>query len=132
MSQECRFAFKQLDVYAAAVEHFRWCVTTIAGMSHPPFMVTDRVLRASLSTMASIGEASGRWKRPGESEQHYRYAQASTYESAAFLDVLASMGAVDDDHVYNAREQHLARMAKMLTPLMHGSARRRSRTSFPR
>ena len=124
MSKTYRFPFKQLDVYQASVDHFCWCAATLTRIRHVPFVIRDQILGAALSVPANIGEANGRWKKPGEVEQHYRYAQGSTYESAAFLDILSSMHAIDDE-TYNSREDNLARIAQMLTSLMNRSARHR-------
>ena len=122
MGRRYRFPFKSLDVYQASVEHFGWCVNVLAGASRIPFKVQDQIISAALSMPANIGEANGRWKKPGEVEQHYRYAQGSTYESAAFLDALSALGAIDDD-AYNSQEEHLERIARMLTPLMNRASR---------
>ena len=124
MAKVYRFNFKKLDVYRAAVEHFAWAVRVVADLPRAPFALTNQFLGAPLSIIANIGEANGRDLRAGESEQHYRYAQGSTYESAAYLDSLAAMGAIDDDE-YNIREENLSRIASMLTRLMQKQARRR-------
>ena len=117
MAKRYRFRFKRMDVYGAAVEHFGWCVGVVGGMPRGPFVVTDQVLGASLSIMGNVGEANGREKKPGEVEQHYRYAQGSTFESATHLDALSALGAIDDD-AYNRQEETLARIATMLTRLI--------------
>lgn len=109
MAKTYRFNFKRLDVYRAAVEHFGWVVEVVGGMPRAPFSLTNQFLGAPLSIMANIGEADGREKKPGETEQHYRYAQGSTYESAAYLDALSEMRAIDDAE-YNLREENLARI----------------------
>ena len=58
-------------------------------------------------------------------EQHYRYAQGSVYESAAYLDALAALGAIDRK-THEEREEQLGRIAAMLTRLIQKQARRRS------
>jgi four helix bundle protein len=120
-----RFNFKKLDVYAAAIDHFTWTVDVMARMPTAPFPIRNQVLAAALSVPANIAEANGRDRQPGEAEQHYRYAQGSTYESAAYLDALAALQAITDDE-YNTREQELARMAAMITRLMRRQAARRT------
>lgn len=125
MAKEYRFNFKNLDVYQAAVDHFSWTVDVVAEMPRAPFAVTSQLLKAALSVMANIGEANGRDKKPGETEQHYRYALGSAHECAAFLDALAAFGTISDSE-YNQREEHLARIASMLVPLMQRHADRRS------
>jgi four helix bundle protein len=124
MAKEYRFNFKNLDVYQAAIDHFAWAVHVVADLRKAPFGIRDQILGAALSVPANVAEANGRDRKPGEAEQHYRYAQGSTYESAAFLDALAAMNAIDDDE-YNLREQNLARIASMLHRLSRNQSRRR-------
>jgi hypothetical protein len=57
-----------------------------------------------------------------------RYAQGSTFESAGYLDALSALEVIDDDE-YNVQEEHLARIAAMLTRLMQSHRRRRPRRS---
>jgi four helix bundle protein len=125
MAREYRFNFKRLDAYQAAVEHFRWTVEAVADFRAVPFVVRDQILDAALSIAANIAEANGRTRMAGEAEQHYRYAQGSTYETAAYLDALAALGVLDD-HQYNVREANLARIAAMLDRLTRKQAARRS------
>jgi four helix bundle protein len=119
-----RFNYKKLDVYQAALEHFAWTVGVMTRLPSAPFAFRSQVLSAALSTPANIAEANGRNTRSGEAEQHYRYAQGSTYESAAFLDALHAMNAIDDAE-YNLREDNLARIASMLDRLARKHATRR-------
>jgi four helix bundle protein len=88
----------------------------------------NQVVGASLSIMGNVAEANGREKEPGEVEQHCRYAQGSTFESAGYLDALSALEVIDDDE-YNVQEEHLARIAAMLTRLMQSHRRRRPRGS---
>ncbi len=118
MAANSLFPYKDMDVYKAAREHFGWCIGVVRSRRQIPAVVRDQLLRASLSVPANIGEANGRWKRPGEVEQHYRYAQGSTYESAALLDALVDLTAIDDEE-YRAGEERLERIARMLTGLMN-------------
>jgi len=120
-----RFNFKNLDVYQAGIEHFAWTVNIIAMLPDVPFALRNQILGAALSTPANVAEANGRDARAGESEQHYRYAQGSVYECAAYLDALAAMNAIDDAE-YNLREERLARTASMLHRLAQKHSRRRS------
>jgi four helix bundle protein len=125
MATAYRFNFKNLDVYRAAVEHFAWCVEVVSRIPTAPFALRNQFLGSALSIPANIAEANGRAMRAGESEQHYRYAQGSTYECAAYLDTLKAMGAIDEAE-HDHREQELARIASMLDRLSRKHARRRS------
>lgn len=131
MAKKYRFRFKQMDVYQAAVQHFTWCVTAVGRMPRGPYVVTNQVLGASLSIMGNVGEANGRDKQPGEVEQHYRYAQGSTFESATHLDALAAMDVIDDDE-YNRQEEMLARVAAMLAKLIQRQQKARRRLAAAR
>lgn len=124
MGKRYRFGFKRLDVYVAAVEHFQWTCEAVTRMPKGPFKVIDQTIGASLSIMGNIGEAHGREARPGEIEQHYRYALGSTFECATHLDALSALGVIDDDG-YNAEEDRLARIGMMLTRLMQKQRRRK-------
>ncbi|HUG40800.1 MAG TPA: four helix bundle protein [Longimicrobiales bacterium] len=124
MAKRYRFSFKRLDVYRAAVEHFDWTARVVARMPKGPFKVIDQAVGASLSVMGNIGEAHGRDAKAGEIEQHYRYAQGSTFESATHLDAFSALGVITDEE-YNAEEDRLARIAMMLTRLMQKQRRRR-------
>jgi four helix bundle protein len=117
MAKRYRFRFKSLDVYQAAVQHFAWTVQVLSRLPRGPFAIPNQAIRASLSIVGNVAEANGRGKEAGEVEQHYRYAQGSTFEAASHLDVLAALGALTDEE-YNAEEDHLARIAAMLSRLM--------------
>lgn len=117
MAKVYRFGFKKLDVYRAAVEHFAWTAGVVGRMGRAPFKVTDQFMGASLSAVSNVAEANGREKRPGEAEQHYRYAQGSTFEAAAHLDALSALGVIDDAE-YNEREQRLNGLASMLSGMI--------------
>jgi four helix bundle protein len=124
MAKRYRFGFKRLDVYRLAVEHFEWTCRVAERMPKGPFAVVNQAVRASLSVVGNIGEAYGRASRPGEIEQHYRYAQGSAFEAATHLDALSALGVIDDDE-YNAGEERLSRIAMMLTRLMQKQRRRK-------
>jgi four helix bundle protein len=131
MAKRYRFRFKEMDVYQAAVEHFVWTVQAVARLPRGPFVIPNQVVGASLSIVGNVAEAKGREKKPGEVEQHYRYAQGSTFESASYLDVLSALETITDDE-YNDREDHLARIASMLTRLMQNEQKKRARTHPPK
>jgi four helix bundle protein len=124
MAKQYRFRFKEMDVYQAAVDHFVWTVQVVRRLPRGPFVIPDQFIGASLSIVGNVAEAKGREKKPGEVEQHYRYAQGSTFESASYLDVLSALDAITDEE-YNTREDHLARIASMLTRLMQSQRTQR-------
>jgi four helix bundle protein len=119
------FNFKRLDVYQAAIAHFVWAVEAVGRIRAVPFPIRNQILSAALSVPANIAEANGRDRKPGEAEQHYRYALGSTYESAALLDALAAMGVVHPPE-HAEREQQLDRIAAMIARLMRRQAQRRT------
>jgi four helix bundle protein len=126
-----RFNFKRLDVYQAAVEHLAWTLEVLGQLpTVAPFVVRNQLLGAALSIPANVAEANGRDRRAGEAEQHYRFAQGSAYECAAYLDAVHAMGLIDDDQ-YNQREEHLARIASMLDRLARRHANRRPAMAEP-
>ena len=125
MAKRYRFSFKRLDVYRAAVEHFDWTCAVLARSPKVPFKVNNQSVGASLSIMGNIGEAHGRETKVGEIEQHYRYAQGSTFESATHLDAFSALKLITDDE-YNAEEERLARIAMMLTRLIQKQRRRKT------
>ena len=112
-----RFAFKRLDVYRLAVEHFQWTCAVVDRMPKGPFVVVRQAVGASLSIMGNIGEGTGRSRKYGEVEQHFRYAQGSTFEAATHLDAFRALKVIDAGE-YDAAEQRLARIAAMITALM--------------
>ena len=124
MAKRYRFLFKRLDVYRAAVEHFEWTCHVVERMPKGPFRVIDQAIGAALSIMGNTGEAQGRVAKPGEIEQHYRYALGSTFEAATHLDAFSALGVIDDAE-YDAAEERLARIGMMLTRLMQKQRRRR-------
>lgn len=123
MAKNYQFGFKRLDVYQEAVAHFDWTCEVVRRMPNGPWRMVNQAVSASLSIMGNIGEANGRDKKHGEVEQHYRYSQGSTFESATHLDAFASLKVITDDE-YNAEEQRLARIAAMLTKLMQRQRRK--------
>ena len=130
MARRYRFAFKRLDVYQAALEHFQWTCEIAQRLPRGPFKVTHQAIGASLSVLGNVGEAHGRDRKPGEVEQHYRYAQGSTFESATHLDAFAALGVISDEE-YNAEEERLARIGMMLSRLVQKHRRRRPASGAP-
>ncbi len=116
------FRFKRLDVYRLAVEHFEWTCEVARRMPRGPFKVTNQAMGAALSIMGNIGEANGRDERPGEAEQHYRYALGSACEAAAHVDAFAALRVIDDAE-HQAAEERLSRIAPMLRSLGQRQAR---------
>jgi four helix bundle protein len=124
MAKQYRFRLKSLDVYQAAVQQVSWTVQVMGRLPRGPFVIPNQVVGASLSILGNVAEANGREKQPGEAEQDYRYAQGSTYESAAYLDALSALDVIDDDE-HNFQEAQLDRIAAMLTRLMQTQRRRK-------
>jgi four helix bundle protein len=116
MAREQGFNFKKLDVYQAAVQHLGWCLEVSTRIHWDRKVLTAQMLRAALSTVLNIAEASGR-HRVGESAQHLRYAKGSLYESAAMLDALLLMGVIDET-ARTSQEDLLARTAAMLAAMI--------------
>ncbi len=117
MAGEPRFDFKTLDVYRVALDHYAWVIAVTGRLPRHHGRLQDQLLGGSLSILGNIAEASGRRGRPAEVRQHYRYAQGSTHECAAYLDALRCVGAIDEatrDH----RERKLADVGSMLTRLI--------------
>jgi len=127
MARITRFDFKKLDAYEAALDFFGWAVQVTGRISWRYRSVGDQFIRAAASILGNLGESGGRRRMPAESSQHYRYAQGSTHECAAYLDALVLMGTIDDD-AYNDREAQLARIGSMITRLIDHQERRRGRT----
>ena len=123
MAKTYRFAFKNLDVYRLAVEHFDWTCQVLDRIPNAPFKLSNQAIGASLSIMGNLGEANGRDVQPKEVVQSYRYAQGETFESATHLDAFSSLGAISDDE-YNAEEERLARIAAMVAKLMERQRRK--------
>jgi four helix bundle protein len=117
-----RFDFKRLDVYRAAVDYYGWTVEVTAGLSWRHRRLTDQTIGAALSAMGNIGEAAGRRGRPTEVRQFYRYAQGSVHESAAYLDALLRIGAIEPA-THDQREEQLADIGSMLTRLIQRETR---------
>lgn len=123
MARTCRFSFKQLDVYEEALDHFRWTIAVVRRLPARYARISDQAVGASLSTIGNLGEASGRRLKPREASQHYRYAQGSTDESAAYLDALYSVAGLHYE-TYDRREEQLARIAARLTRMIELQNRR--------
>lgn len=126
MARIRKFDFKNLDVYDAAVDFFSWAADVTGRIPWRYRRVADQFIGAAASILGNLGESGGRRLMPAESSQHYRYAQGSTHECAAYLDALACMGTIDDD-AYNHREDQLARIGSMITRLIDRQERLRGR-----
>ncbi len=98
-------------------------------MPRGPFKVTNQAVGAALSIMGNIGEANGRDERPGEAQQHYRYALGSTFEAATHIDAFAALSVIDAAE-HEAAESRLSRIAPMLRSLIQ--LQRRKARSAPR
>ena len=117
-----RFDFKRMDVYRAALRHYAWTVDVTGRLGWRHRRLADQMLGAALSIPGNIAEAAGRRGRPLDVRKFYRYAQGSTHESAAYLDALRAIGAIDDD-THAEREAALADIGSMLTRLMQFETR---------
>jgi four helix bundle protein len=124
------FRFKDLDVYQESLDHFLWTVEVTASIQWRYRRLVDQAVGSSLSTLGNVGEASGRRLKPAEAAQHYRYAQGSAHESAAYLDALAGVVEMDAE-VYAHREQQLARIGAMLSRLIDHQHRRILSSTHP-
>jgi four helix bundle protein len=129
MSKVYRFDFKKLDSYQAALLHFGWCLRIAGRIPWDRKVVTNQMLRASLSVVLNLGEAGGR-KEEGESAQFLRYARGSLFESAAMLDALSLMEVISDDE-YNTQEELLARVGAMLTAMIRRKTGSRGSANAP-
>lgn len=127
MPRESRFEFKRLDVFDAAVDFFAWVVEVTATVPWRYRRVSDQLVGAAVSILGNLGESGGRRLMPGEASQHYRYAQGSTHECAAYLDALLCLERIDRT-VYQEREHQLARIGSMLTNLIRRQESLRHRT----
>ncbi|MDX1675020.1 MAG: four helix bundle protein [Longimicrobiales bacterium] len=121
------FDYKELDAYQATLDFFGWAVEVTGRVPWKFRAVGDQFIGASVSILGNIGEASGRRRRPAESSQHYRYAQGSTHECAAYLDALACMEVISETD-RGDREAQLARIGAMITRLIDLQERRRTRS----
>ena len=117
MARIYRFDFKRLDVYQAAVAYFAWTVQMVSQLPWRFKRLSDQMLGAALSMVGNLGESGGRTRKPREASQHFRYAQGSAHESAAYLDALAAVGLLSDEE-YNQKEAELADIGAMLTRLI--------------
>ena len=128
MPHRYHFDFKRLDVYELALDFFVWAVQVTAKIPWRFRAVGDQFIRAAASILGNLGESSGRLGQPGESSQHFRYAQGSTHECAAYLDALLCIGVIDED-ARQQREEQLARVGSMITRLMQRQERLRRRST---
>ena len=117
MAKIYRFDFKKLVVYHAATEYFGWAARAARRLPWQYRRVTDQIIGSALSVLGNIGESGGRIERPREASQHFRYAQGSAHESAAYLDALDRLGAISEQDD-NQKESELADIGAMLTRLI--------------
>jgi four helix bundle protein len=113
---ESRFAFKDLEVYGAAVRFYAWAVPISDRLARTERVTADQLRRAALSIVLNVAEGSGLWRR-GNKMKHYAYARGSTFEVAALLDVLLLGGRITRRQ-YETKEAELAAIGAMLTRLI--------------
>ena len=110
-----RFEFKRLEAYRVALSFYGWALVIAARLERTDPGLGDQLLRAARSTVLNTAEAAGSW-RPGNKRQHYAIARASTFETAAALDLLL-IGKHISREAFDEREEELAEVGARLTRL---------------
>jgi four helix bundle protein len=111
------FAFEELHVYQTAL---KWVALANALTFSPKFFlkrtVLDQLGRASLSIPLNIAEGNGRW-HDAEKKQYFRIARGSIFECVAIVQVLKSVGELQEpqfSECYTCLEQ----LSKMMAGLI--------------
>ena len=110
-----RFAFKELEVYQAALVYYGWVLGVSSRVAKTDLPLADQVRRQSQSIVHNTAEGAGHWQA-GNKRRYYGIARASTFEAAAALDLLRIGGLITQEEL-DEREQQLAEVGAALTRL---------------
>lgn len=109
------FDHEKLDVYRLSIDLVAWTDKLVADLTGRARHPRDQLIRSSQSIPLNIAEGNG--KRSGADRRRYfEIARGSAMESAATLDVLVAVGAIEPDAVM-AGKAMLIRIVEMLTRL---------------
>jgi four helix bundle protein len=109
------FGFQRLDVYRAATEFLARASDLTGKCSRGHGDLVDQFRRAALSIPLNIAEGSGKFGR--DAGRFYAIARGSALESAAILDALEALGALESEPLQDARKL-LDRIVSMLTRMI--------------
>ena len=105
---------ESLDVYQLALKFHLGVMTLLPQRGSPT--LRDQLERASISIILNIAEGAGR-RSPADRRRHFVFAQGSTYECAAILDILRLRRIAPPSRCVNARN-YAVRIAQMLGKLV--------------
>jgi len=108
-------SFQRLDVYRCAIEFVALAVATAAQIPRGSADLRDQLRRAAFSVPLNIAEAAGRASE-ADAARHYAIARGSAMECAAVLDILRTIGSIQEPQHRQATDL-LARVVAMLTKL---------------
>mgnify|MGYP006264715599 CR=1 FL=1 len=108
-------SFQRLDVYGCAIEFVALAVATAAQIPRGSADLRDQLRRAAFSVPLNIAEAAGRASE-ADAARHYAIARGSAMECAAVLDILRTIGSIQELQHRQATDL-LARVVAMLTKL---------------
>ena len=108
-------SFQRLDVYRCAIEFVALAVATAAQIPRGSADLRDQLRRAAFSVPRNIAEAAGRASE-ADAARHYAIARGSAMECAAVLDILRTLGSIQEPQHRQATDL-LARVVARLTKL---------------
>ncbi|MFW6202274.1 MAG: four helix bundle protein [Gemmatimonadota bacterium] len=100
-------------MYKAATAYVAATVEVVERIPRRRAFIADQLLRAATSIPLNIAEGAGEYRRR-EKARFYRIARRSATESAAILDVLATMQMIDES-TFHGQKELLDRITAMLT-----------------
>ncbi len=115
MDEELRLDHERLDVYRVAMEFWALAQRLLARVPPNRKEAREQLERAAMSIPLNIAEACGKHTR-AERARFYSIARGSALECGALLDVLATPGPINAEHVTQGK-QLLLRVVAMLTKL---------------
>ena len=117
---------ERLDVYWVSIDFVAWLHALVHELTGPARHARDQALRASQSVPLNIAEGNSKRDSP-ERRRFFEIARGSMAESAATLDVLVAIQAVESEAV--AEGKALAkRVIEMLVKLAPPSRKPMTRT----
>ena len=108
-------SFQKLDVYQCAIEFVALATDMAKAIPRGYGALGDQLRRSAFSVPLNIAEAAGR-ASDADAARHYAIARGSAMESAAVLDVVRCLGALEEGKHRRGLEL-LSRIVAMLTKL---------------
>jgi len=121
------FLFEKLAVYQKALAFAEQVAELTDRFPKGSYYLADQLRRAAVSISANIAEGNGRW-HTGDRKSFFYIARGSACECIPLL-ALCSRRALIGEGEHKELRERVEEMARMLTALAAGAARRTSHQS---